>query len=64
MISAIQWIRQGAAAQHPEKFNFDEKEYERITQIAKDRLGDAQFDLNAAQEQAGMDLDSDSESEE
>ncbi|KAI9494356.1 WD40-repeat-containing domain protein [Zychaea mexicana] len=64
MISAIQWIRQGAAAQNPEKFKFDEKEFERISKITTDRLGDAKVDLNAAQQAAAMDVDSDSEGEE
>ncbi|KAL0095714.1 WD40-repeat-containing domain protein [Phycomyces blakesleeanus] len=54
MISAIQWIRKGAAQQHPEKYNLDEKEYERISHLAAEQLEDAQKDLNEAQ---GMSVD-------
>lgn len=64
MISAIHWIRRGVAAQHPEKFKLDEKEYERISQIAADRLGEAKVDLKAAREAVAMEVDSDSDEEE
>jgi len=48
MISAIQWIRKGVAAQNPEKYNLDEAEYERIHKLAEQHLEEANQDLNEA----------------
>ncbi|KAI7865661.1 WD40-repeat-containing domain protein [Spinellus fusiger] len=61
MISAIQWIRKGASLQNPEKYNLDEKEYERISQLAAEQLEDAQNDLNEAQ---GMAVDGEAKKDE
>ncbi|KAI8391614.1 WD40-repeat-containing domain protein [Radiomyces spectabilis] len=52
MISAIQWIRKGVAARHPEKYNLDDKEYERISQLAAEQLEDAKEDLKEAEAMA------------
>ncbi|KAG0164519.1 hypothetical protein DFQ28_005773 [Apophysomyces sp. BC1034] len=48
MISAIHWVRKGVAAQHPEKYNLDDKEYERISKLAAEQLEDAKEDLQEA----------------
>jgi periodic tryptophan protein 1 len=48
MISAIQWIRKGVAAQNPEKYNLDEAEYERIHKLAEQHLDEANQDLSEA----------------
>jgi periodic tryptophan protein 1 len=48
MISAIQWIRKGVAAQQPEKYNLDEAEYERIHKLAEQHLEEANQDLTEA----------------
>lgn len=52
MISAIQWIRKGAAAQHPKKYDLNDEEYARISQLAADQLEDAKEDLKAAEAMA------------
>lgn len=33
MISAIYWVRKGVAAEIPEKYDLDDKEYDRINQL-------------------------------
>ncbi|KAI8064162.1 WD40-repeat-containing domain protein [Gongronella butleri] len=48
MISALQWIRQGVAAQHPEKYELNEDEYDRITQLMADQVDGAKHDLDEA----------------
>ncbi|CAO3612180.1 unnamed protein product [Mucor hiemalis] len=52
MISAIQWIRKGAAAQHPKKYDLNDEEYSRISKLAADQLEDAKQDLEAAEAMA------------
>jgi periodic tryptophan protein 1 len=52
MISAIQWIRKGAAAQHPKKYDLNDEEYSRISKLAADQLEDAKEDLKAAEAMA------------
>ncbi|OBZ84546.1 putative WD repeat-containing protein C17D11.16 [Choanephora cucurbitarum] len=52
MISAIQWIRKGAAAQHPKKYDLNEEEYARISKLAAEQLEDAKEDLKAAEAMA------------
>lgn len=52
MISAIQWIRQGVAARHPEKYQLDDEEYERINKLATEQLDDAKEDLKEAESMA------------
>lgn len=49
LISAVGWIPRGAAARHPSKYAVDEAELERVAQLAKIRLEDAQMDLELAQ---------------
>ncbi|KAI8333708.1 WD40-repeat-containing domain protein [Chlamydoabsidia padenii] len=52
MISAIHWIRQGVAAQHPEKYDLNDKEYDRINKLAADQLEDARENLKEAEAMA------------
>ncbi|SAM08534.1 hypothetical protein [Absidia glauca] len=52
MISAIHWIRQGVAAQHPEKYDLNDKEYDRINKLAADQLEDAREQMKEAEEMA------------
>ncbi|KAI9360319.1 WD40-repeat-containing domain protein [Pilaira anomala] len=49
MISAIQWIRKGAAAQQPKKYDLNDQEYARISKLAADQLEDAKQELKAAE---------------
>lgn len=49
MITAATWVPRGQAAQFPTKAVFDGQEYERIAQLAKLQLDDAQEDLEEAQ---------------
>lgn len=49
MITATTWVPRGFAAPFPEKYQFDEDEYERISQLAKLQLDDAKEDLEEAQ---------------
>lgn len=53
LISAVGWIPRGAAAQHPAKYAVDEAELERVSQLARVRLEDAQMDLELARATEG-----------
>ncbi|EEU48619.1 uncharacterized protein NECHADRAFT_74945 [Fusarium vanettenii 77-13-4] len=55
MITASQWVRRGFAAPFPKKYTLDEAEFERIAELAKLQLDDAQEDLEEAQESAAKD---------
>jgi periodic tryptophan protein 1 len=52
LISSIAWVRRGAAAENPEKYNLDEKELERVQKLARIELEDAQIELQKASEAA------------
>ncbi|KAI8973573.1 WD40-repeat-containing domain protein [Mycotypha africana] len=47
MISAIQWIRKGAAARNPKKYDLNDEEYARINKLASEQLEEAKDDLKA-----------------
>lgn len=49
MITAAQWVPRGFAAPFPAKYNFDEAEFDRIAQLAKLQLDDAEEDLKEAE---------------
>ncbi len=49
MISALQWVRRGAAQARPDKYDLDEKEFKRINDFAAQHLADAKEELAAAQ---------------
>lgn len=49
MISALQWVRRGAAQARPDKYDLDEKEFKRINEFAAQHLADAKEELAAAQ---------------
>lgn len=51
MITAAQWVPRGFAAPFPKKYDFDEAEFERIADLAKLQLEDAEEDLKEAQEE-------------
>lgn len=50
MITAAQWVPRGFAAPFPQKYTLDEAEFERIAELAKLQLDDAQEDLDEAEE--------------
>ncbi|KAK3985952.1 WD40-repeat-containing domain protein [Cladorrhinum sp. PSN332] len=50
MITSTAWVPRGFAAPFPNKYKFDEEEFERIATLAKLQLDDAQEDLEEAQE--------------
>ncbi|GAB0132951.1 hypothetical protein EsDP_00001371 [Epichloe bromicola] len=50
MITAAQWVPRGFAAPFPKKYTLDESEFERIAELAKLQLDDAEEDLKEAQE--------------
>ena len=58
MITAAQWVPRGFAAPFPQKYTLDEAEYERIADLAKLQLEDAEDDLKEAQESGGAKLES------
>ncbi|KAI1312325.1 WD40 repeat-like protein [Xylaria venustula] len=58
MITTSAWVPRGFAAPFPSKYNFDEAEFERIAELAKLQLDDANDDLEKAQ--AGGEEDEDS----
>ncbi|KAF2118461.1 WD40-repeat-containing domain protein [Lophiotrema nucula] len=49
MITATAWVPRGFAAPFPKKYDFDEEEFARISQLAKLQLDDAKEDLEEAQ---------------
>ncbi|KAK2738509.1 hypothetical protein FQN57_007024 [Myotisia sp. PD_48] len=51
MITATAWVRRGAAAQFPEKYEIDEEEINRISKLAQVQLENARSDLRAAREE-------------
>lgn len=50
MITTTAWVPRGFAAPFPTKYNFDEREFERIANLAKLQLDDAKEELEEAQE--------------
>ncbi|KAJ8519064.1 hypothetical protein ONZ45_g3969 [Pleurotus djamor] len=52
LISAVSWVRKGAAAQHPAKYVLDDKELERVSTLARIELEDAKVELERAHEAA------------
>ena len=65
IITASVWVPRGAAANFPTKYNVDEKELARISQLAKLHLEDAEDDLDHARdpENGKLELDESSEDE-
>ncbi|KAI0192858.1 WD40-repeat-containing domain protein [Xylaria flabelliformis] len=59
MITTTSWVPRGFAAPFPSRYNFDEAEFERIAELAKLQLDDANEDLEAAQADKGTDHDHD-----
>lgn len=60
MITTSTWVPRGFAAPFPSKYTFDESEYERIAELAKLQLDDAEEDLREAQdEEEGADKPAD-----
>lgn len=51
MITTAAWVPRGFAAPFPTKYNFDEAEFERIADLAKLQLDDANEDLEEAQDE-------------
>ncbi|PGH03766.1 hypothetical protein AJ80_08636 [Polytolypa hystricis UAMH7299] len=50
MITATTWVRRGVAAPFPTKYEIDEEELNRISELAKLQLQDAKLDLKEAQD--------------
>lgn len=50
MITTTAWVPRGFAAPFPKKYEFNEDEFERIAELAKLQLEDAQEDLDEVQE--------------
>lgn len=53
MITTSTWVPRGFAAPFPQKYNFDEEEFERIASLAKLKLDDANDDLEEARAKDG-----------
>lgn len=53
MISSLVWVRRGAAASHPQRFNItDEAELQRVQKLTSLEFGDAQAQLELAKKEA------------
>lgn len=63
MITTTTWVRRGVAAQFPTKYEIDEAEINRISEIARIQLEDAKGDLNAAKKDADVDAMDEDETE-
>ncbi|EGG09780.1 uncharacterized protein MELLADRAFT_34179 [Melampsora larici-populina 98AG31] len=58
LISSTIWIRKGVAAQFPRRYDLNEQEMERVTQMAGDRLEQVKQELAQAQfEEEKVDID-------
>jgi periodic tryptophan protein 1 len=57
MITATAWVPRGFAAPFPTKYTFDEEEFQRIAELAKIHLDDANEDLEDARKEAAGDID-------
>lgn len=55
MITTASWVPRGFAAPFPQKYDFDEEEFERIAALAKLNLDDANDDLEEAKGKEGKD---------
>lgn len=69
MITATSWVRRGVAAPFPVKYDIDEDEINRISELAKLQLQDAKLDLKEARgskegEEDGDKMDEDEDKEE
>ena len=51
MITATSWVPRGFAAPFPTKYNFDEEEFQRIAELAKLQLDDANEELDEARKE-------------
>ena len=64
MITATTWVPRGFAAPFPTKYTFDEEEFQRIADLAKLQLDDANEDLEEARKQpTGENVDDGAEEE-
>lgn len=52
LVSALAWVKRGAAAENPKKYSADEKELERVSELARVQLEDAKLDLEKAEKVA------------
>jgi len=52
MITATAWVPRGFAAPFPTKYAFDEEEFQRIAELAKLQLDDANEELENARKEA------------
>ena len=51
LTTSVAWVKRGVAAPHPVKYELDESELERVAKLARIRLDDARFELEAAEEE-------------
>jgi periodic tryptophan protein 1 len=54
MITATSWVPRGFAAPFPTKYTFDEEEFQRIAELAKLQLDDANEELDEARNNAAQ----------
>ncbi|KLO09741.1 transducin family protein/WD-40 repeat family protein [Schizopora paradoxa] len=52
LISCTAWVRRGVSAQHPQKYNLDEKEIERVSAFTRTKLEDVKAQMEEAQKAA------------
>lgn len=64
MITATTWVPRGFAAPFPTKYNFDEEEFQRIAELAKLQLDDANEELDEARNNGSKGRDADAMEEE
>lgn len=52
MITTTAWVPRGFSAPFPQKYDFNDQEFERIAELARLQLDDAQEDLEDAQDES------------
>ena len=53
LISALAWVKRGAAAETPKKYEIDEQELARVNELAREEIEDAKLDLEEVGELMG-----------
>ncbi|KAG8798466.1 hypothetical protein FRC17_007417, partial [Serendipita sp. 399] len=60
LVSALAWVKRGVAAEHPIKYEVDEKEVARVSELAREELdvlrGEGEEDDGGEEEEEGNEM--------
>lgn len=66
LISSLVWVKRGVAAENPQKYAVDEKELQRVSELARVELEDARVELervNALAKEMGKGIEDEDQEE-